>query len=434
VSNGDLSYPEYKIEKKEVIYHTRKDLVDFAEACHLESQVLTAIEKKNHSLISDKLVPTILDLFSAFIKSDAMTRVKALPLYLRNQTAGHILTRCLSHTVSSLEQSKDHSKAIDILTRLLDQNCFCHPYRGKWYERIIIDEERHLKNPSGAVNAIVIGLQDDLVTSYMKFDLYSRAKKMMTGKKPLLKGNQIPKSVREEYLDVEKCRKVTIECPTLKKPLQGRRCLFTNSDGTSIMRVEDVAMDHYKKTQGYSHGLHSESVVYHALLNVLLWDVIYTPLPDAFRFQHQNLPLDFTSSEHFYSRRKDVISERFESLKKMSKSQVDSEIDRIWSRYYGTACLVSWDNLDSNTLKQLVFCIGINVLLSIFERMLSNFRLNRSGFPDLIVWDPSFKKVKAIEVKGPGDSLSGKQVLWLDFFTSCGLPCEVCFVKAKSKE
>lgn len=33
--------------------------------------------------------------------------------------------------------------------------------------------------------------------------------------------------------------------------------------------------------------------------------------------------------------------------------------------------------------------------------------------------------------KGPGDSLSEKQMLWIDFLNSVGLPSEVCYVKAK---
>lgn len=424
VSNGNMVYPEYSIAKDVTVYQSRQDLIDYAEACHLETQVLSAVEKKAHDVVFNDILPKAVSGFERLVMHDKVN-AERLPIFIRNQTAGHVYTRCLSHAVASLEQSKRYDEALSVLRKLLKQKAFCHSYRGKWYERLAIDLG-HLKRQKEIAEALLEGLSDDLVKLYFKFNLYLKAKKV------LKKNQRALTDVAAEFADVEKCKHLTIESDTLSKPIPGKRTMFTNSTGTAILPVEEVALRYYKNNEGFSHGLHSESIIYHALMNVLLWDVIYHPLPDAFRFFHQNLPLDFVSEE-FYQRRQELIEERLHELKGMSDAQVSSEIDRIWLKHNRTNCLIAWDKLSSQTLKELATCMGIHVLVPILKRMISNFRLNRSGFPDLILWDPRNNRVKAVEVKGPSDSLSGKQILWLDFFNSCGLPCEVCYVKAKTK-
>jgi Fanconi-associated nuclease 1 len=37
----------------------------------------------------------------------------------------------------------------------------------------------------------------------------------------------------------------------------------------------------------------------------------------------------------------------------------------------------------------------------------------RSGLPDLTLWNPDTETVWFVEVKGPGDKLSYKQILWI---------------------
>lgn len=62
-----------------------------------------------------------------------------------------------------------------------------------------------------------------------------------------------------------------------------------------------------------------------------------------------------------------------------------------------------------------------------------NFRFTRSGFPDLLVWNKESKRIKAVEVKGPSDSLSSKQTLWIHYMNECGLSAETCYVKPDTK-
>lgn len=47
------------------------------------------------------------------------------------------------------------------------------------------------------------------------------------------------------------------------------------------------------------------------------------------------------------------------------------------------------------------------------------------------VWNYEKREARFVEVKGPGDSLSETQKIWIDVLLSAGVPVEVCRVKAK---
>lgn len=80
-------------------------------------------------------------------------------------------------------------------------------------------------------------------------------------------------------------------------------------------------------------------------------------------------------------------------------------------------------------MKEIVECLGTSIVIDICERLIRDFRHTRSGFPDLIVWNYSTKKVKIVEVKGPNDKPSTKQKLWLSYLQSIGCDVEICHVK-----
>ncbi|CAG2115337.1 unnamed protein product, partial [Medioppia subpectinata] len=69
----------------------------------------------------------------------------------------------------------------------------------------------------------------------------------------------------------------------------------TDSNGdVTVMSVEDIVIKHYK-SNGFTDGIHTESRVYHTILVLLFWDIIYmcdtSDVSDAFRFQYQRFPL-----------------------------------------------------------------------------------------------------------------------------------------------
>ena len=73
--------------------------------------------------------------------------------------------------------------------------------------------------------------------------------------------------------------------------------------------------------------------------------------------------------------------------------------------------------------------LGLNATAAICERLAKDHRFTRSGFPDLIMWNPTQQISRIVEVKGPNDKLSTKQILWIDYLNKNGAHAEVCHVE-----
>merc|ERR1712110_87698 len=65
---------------------------------------------------------------------------------------------------------------------------------------------------------------------------------------------------------------------------------------------------------------------------------------------------------------------------------------------------------------------------------IKDHRSTRSGLPDLTTWSPGQRTVRMIEVKGPGDKLSTKQILWIEFLNSVGIQTQVCHVLSQGSK
>lgn len=427
VENGELIYPKYTINKKEVIYKTRNDLVLYEIACRLENRILVAIEKKHFDLLASQLLTEAENEFQKIFSNRQHVDDLLLPLYLRNQTPGHVFTRCLHHLVAVLEQQKNHEKAVEVLRLIYLQDVYCQYYKGRWLERLAIDLDKHLKQPKEALEVITNGLKDAQIKAGFRYSIYQRGQRLAKLVNPKVTTNF---SNCSEF-DLEKGPEVTITAETLDRNVNGRRNIFTttNQEGDiTCIPVEEAALRHYRR-YGFTQGLHTEGIVYHALLNLLLWDAIYADITDAFRTCNQSLPLDL-SFEDFYRRRAQQIDERLNEIKNFSQSELESNLERVWTDNHGVSCLISWDALDIQSLKEIAGCMGNDALIAIFKRLCSHLRFTQSGFPDLLVWNAETKMIKAVEVKGPNDVLSSKQILWLDYFNANGFPAEVCYVKS----
>merc|ERR1719391_1998338 len=91
--------------------------------------------------------------------------------------------------------------------------------------------------------------------------------------------------------------------------------------------------------------------------------------------------------------------------------------------------MVAWDRFRGpEHLTGLVSCMETYKLSLVLDRMIKDHRTYRSGLPDLTLWNPETREMKFVEVKGPGDKLSYKQILWIRFFNEIGITAEVCHV------
>ena len=95
----------------------------------------------------------------------------------------------------------------------------------------------------------------------------------------------------------------------------------------------------------------------------------------------------------------------------MTRDEMGREAEDCWERHHGVVSLAHWDLFqDAAHLSGLVKCLRGQQVAGICGRMLKDHRHTRSGFPDLTLWDPEGGRCEVVEVKGPGDRLSNKQV------------------------
>ena len=109
-------------------------------------------------------------------------------------------------------------------------------------------------------------------------------------------------------------------------------------------------------------------------------------------------------------------------------SYAEQILERFEQKRGITNAFIHWSVITPELLALALKLIPAEHLRLIFERLLSDIRTHRSGFPDLIQFDIEAQRYKLIEVKGPGDRLQDNQKLWLDYFVEHQIPCSVCWV------
>lgn len=190
-------------------------------------------------------------------------------------------------------------------------------------------------------------------------------------------------------------------------------------------RVEEVARDWFEHQGGEAYYV--ENSLLPGLFGLAFWDIIFAPVKGAFFNPFQRGPADMFSPE-FYQRRRELIENRFVELG--DRERLRNLICTHFVEKYPTANhFVHWPNLTQELLDRFLSVISIESLLAVFRRLLADPKGNRSGFPDLVVFQ--YGSYRLVEVKGPGDRLQENQLRWLRHFSSVGIPAEVVHISWK---
>ncbi|ROT66235.1 putative fanconi-associated nuclease 1 isoform X2 [Penaeus vannamei] len=364
VNMGKMEFPEFEVIRNHSIFRTREDLLRY-ETCNqilIDVQECMEAQKWEEALQHCQLaVTTYQELIS---DEELMNHEKSLPSFLRRFTSVSVL--------------------IYILT--------CSDYRGRWFDRLALNLATHLKKPAQAVDAIQEALKDPEVRKGHRLSLSMRAEKMAAS----ARHKSLAATIAEmPLMHPREAPKIIIE----GRSLPG----FSSHAGegeVTVCSVEELVLGHYKD-QGYTEGLHREGTTVNSLFGLYFWDALYLPVSDVFRSPHQASPLDL-DDPNFYAARKEWIDRRLGDMRLWSEERAVSELEQVWTQHIGKVSLVAWDlfrNLDH--AKSLVASMGTNTLAAVCERLAKDHRFTRSGFPDLVVWDPLNKKCRIVEVKGP---------------------------------
>ncbi|KAM7152580.1 fanconi-associated nuclease 1 isoform 1-T2 [Macrochelys suwanniensis] len=438
VNMGRMVFPSYTVNRRTTIFQDREDLIRYATAAHLSNDVAIAMANGNWTE-AKYLYMCAKETWHELKNHPSLRCHRDLPEYLRHFTVGWMYTRILSRGVEILQRLHMYEAAVEELQNLLSQEVYCTDSRGRWWDRLALNLHQHLKRTEQAIECIRKGLSDPFVRTGHRLSLYQRALRLRDSpscKKFRSLFQELP------VITVEDVTHVTIKgkmCPQtgvgksvflvedVDDQEQGED--FTLS--TIMCSVEELALTHYRQN-GFDQGIHGEGSTFSTLYSLLMWDIIFMDgIPDVFRNSYQAFPLDLYT-DSFYENRRDVIESRLQLLYAASSETLKEMIANVWNAQEGKAAvLVSWDRFTSlQQAQSLVSCFGGRFLSGVCRRLSKDLRHCRGGLPDLVVWSTQEHHFKLVEVKGPNDRLSHKQMIWLDELKKLGAAVEVCHVAA----
>ncbi len=201
-----------------------------------------------------------------------------------------------------------------------------------------------------------------------------------------------------------------------RRPFDCRRLELTRTGA----RVEEAVVSSFE-TQGVE-AHYVENGLFPSLFGLAFWDVVFAELPGAFFNPFQRGPSDLYSAD-FRERRRDLIRSRLDELA-AGTAWKDRVRYHYASRTGTVSPFVTWRTLTPRLLERALERIPGGHLRDVSERILTDPRGNRTGFPDLVVFthDGGYRLV---EVKGPGDALQDNQKRWLHAFADFGIPASV---------
>ncbi|GMR59712.1 hypothetical protein PMAYCL1PPCAC_29907, partial [Pristionchus mayeri] len=400
------------------VYEDKEDLYEFVGAKEAEERQLRAIDRHDMKIALEEAERARKKL--AEMKSTRMNYLLSLPAHHRPYTREAVLTRIASRGVDCLERKKDYAAAcnwIKFIVRHQVVSSLLPHSMGALYERLALDLHHHCAESDEAIDEIKRALEDPLVPDKHRLNLDDRAKRIL-------------KDGWESKFSLTPPAEIVIEGETIGRDLGNeRKNLFvkTTKDGdVEQISVERVALDYFLE-EGMENGLHSEGEIWHLAFKLLFWDVIYTHgVQGVWLCELQASPLDHDHS--LYEARKDAFEERFEWLRSSSEEDRLAMVEQNWN---GT------ETITMAEFKGFLSACSLPTLLGVLTILAKEPRHRRSGFPDLVLWSATKQMITVAEVKGPGDTLSTKQRLWLDFFMNQDnerVKAYLCKVKASGRK
>ncbi|XP_076240730.1 fanconi-associated nuclease 1 isoform X2 [Calliopsis andreniformis] len=404
------------------------------------SSILQFIEKKNWEKVRE-FGNVALDTLRTILSTESSRlKTSVLPMHVRRFMPGYIWLKILSISVDAFKKNKDKKQVIEILWFLINQDCHMQTRKGAWYNELALIEMFHHKNVESSAGIIMQALNENLI-QVDKIELIERGNKILkkkTGVQPITKV-QLEQVLDNHINLIPKYEPATniIDASLMPNFRNGGGnktvwCIKSNTDSQYYGSVENLALHHYCERE-FSDGLHCEGALPILLFSVLFWEQIYEiHVPGTFITPYQEAPEDLFT-EYFYENRRKQIDEERQKITQLDLESFCTMMEIRYNKYSQYQSIMPLNLLkNSKQLKEICYCLGIQSIIGICERLISNFKLWRAGFPDLIVWNIDTKHHKIVEVKGPKDTLSTKQRLWLEYLNKLGLSTEVCLVQDKN--
>lgn len=436
------------------IFSSKLHLTSYVAVRSVLSTTLQYIEKKNWKEVKNN-GNYAMDTLKSLLEDESLRLENSiLPKHVTHYMPAFLWMKILSISIEAFKKdtdkeakdgkngdgtNKNKKRVVEILSFLLEQNCYMQTCKGKWYDELALIEMYHHKDIETCASIIIKALNTENITQIDRINLMKRARKIVNKKngiKPNTRDtlNKIlyNHSISEDVISPMSVTTFATEMPRNTAGSKSTWCIKSNSDGQIYGSVEDVALHYYQK-QGFPNGLHCEGALPITLFCTLFWHELYdVHVPGAFSSPYQEAPSDLFTGE-FYENRKEEIDKKLQFIGNLSSELLSSFVQEKFAGFERYQSIMSSNPIksDSLQLKQIVHCLGTQGVIGICKRLIDNFKLWKAGFPDLIVWNYDTKRHKIVEVKGPRDVLSTKQQSWLQYLHHLELNTEVCLVQGK---
>lgn len=163
---------------------------------------------------------------------------------------------------------------------------------------------------------------------------------------------------------------LTVEAYVLEK------CLHVDADESEEFRAA-------VRGGGWG-GWHCEGSPLRGLFNLLMWDCLYSTVPNVFVNPYQEAPLDL-STPAFYSNRKSIVDERVSAIAAASQDELLAFVAAAYTTHYKEKTLcVSWKH-QLKVLQLIAMCVGAATMAQLCKVFCRNYKQFRSGLPDLLL-------------------------------------------------
>ncbi|XP_033046608.1 fanconi-associated nuclease 1 isoform X2 [Trachypithecus francoisi] len=254
VNLGRMEFPTYTINRKTQIFQDRDDLIRYAAATHMLSDISSAMANGNWEEAKELAQCAKRD-WNRLKNHPSLRCHEDLPLFLRCFTVGWIYTRILSLFVEILQRLHMYEEAVRELESLLSQRIYCPDSRGRWWDRLALNLHQHLKRLEPTIRCITEGLADPEVRTGHRLSLYQRAVRLRESpscKKFRRLFQQLPE------MAVQDVKHVTITGRLCPQRGMGKSVFVMEAgeatDPTTVLcSVEELALAHYRRG-GFDQG------------------------------------------------------------------------------------------------------------------------------------------------------------------------------------
>ncbi|KAJ2177581.1 hypothetical protein GGF45_003219, partial [Coemansia sp. RSA 551] len=397
---GQIRFPSYTVMRSPDLFASRDAVVQYKQLVEVgyEMEVLlTSLVKETeqhmkgwemfveHQSEWHMLLETLRRPKSPAQKVGGIEQMSRV-YWRRHFTAGWALARIAERGARFAANTKQFARERDVLESLLSQDAFRLGKRGEWHERLILLHTTHLRPKGTSVEAraqtaealerakrACVRALDDVHVNRISLHAISRQLRTIETKLGVSPDERIehPRMCVEWQMPLER-----VVFGMRVRNIRRGPSVWDGSDGIPCS-VEQLALWRYREL-GYT-GIHSENTLATTLFVLLFWDIVFCPLPGVLDTEYQSQPLDM-GSESFYFSRRAMIEQR---LAEISDGHFVQSIGDVYEKQHGVECVgVSWD-LPCDQLQTIASCLGGQCLSAICRVLATEYRLKRSGFPDL---------------------------------------------------